>query len=229
MAANKVTAAHGLGFLPMPRVDWSRLNRRLICSRGSTKRLPLDAAFHLFAQPSRTFVAGPHLCVDIAHIEVPRRRDCGLWKRLRARSLPAHTRSEGLSSGSWPETIRRTAPPRDLNTGVDRTRVEIICSTRNSRLVHQLMMTCRLSGKSVSSARTKNFSLSHELKSLLSPLRSVPSAGGALRDRHECQARDAMDVAASRDERCCGGRRSRVVPMPRRWHQVGDDACASRM
>jgi hypothetical protein len=25
MAANKVTAVHKLGFLPMPRVDWSRL------------------------------------------------------------------------------------------------------------------------------------------------------------------------------------------------------------
>jgi hypothetical protein len=36
--------------------------------------------------------------------------------------------------------------------------------------------------------------------------------------------RDAMDAAAAHDERRCGGRRSRVVLMPRRWHQVGDDA-----
>jgi len=67
--------------------------------------------------------------------------------------------------------------------------------------LHQLMMTCRLSGKSESSARTKNFSLSYELKSLLSPLRSVPSAGGALRDRHECRARNAMDAMARRTKR----------------------------
>ena len=44
---------------------------------------------------------------------------------------------------------------------------------------------------------------------------------GAFRDRHERWARDAMDAGASPDERRQRGRRSRVVLMPRRWHQVG--------
>jgi hypothetical protein len=33
-----------------------------------------------------------------------------------------------------------------------------------------------------------------------------------------------MDALASPDERRQRGRRSRVVLMPRRWHQVGDNA-----
>ena len=44
---------------------------------------------------------------------------------------------------------------------------------------------------------------------------------GAFRDRHERWARDAMDAGASPDVRRQRGRRSRVVLMPRRWHQVG--------
>jgi hypothetical protein len=40
--------------------------------------------------------------------------------------------------------------------------------------------------------------------------------------------RDAMDAFGARDERPESGRRSRVVLMPRRWHQPADDADASR-
>jgi hypothetical protein len=40
--------------------------------------------------------------------------------------------------------------------------------------------------------------------------------------------RDAVDAAVSPDERRYRGRRSRVVLMPRRWHQPGDEARASR-
>ena len=36
--------------------------------------------------------------------------------------------------------------------------------------------------------------------------------------------RDAVDAYAPADERRESGRRSRVVLMPRRWHQLGDDA-----
>jgi hypothetical protein len=43
---------------------------------------------------------------------------------------------------------------------------------------------------------------------------------GAFRDRHERWVRDAMDTAATKDERCFRGRRSRVVLTPRRWRQV---------
>jgi len=41
--------------------------------------------------------------------------------------------------------------------------------------------------------------------------------------------RDAVDAAAQPDERRLCGRRSRVVLMPRRWHQVGDNARALRL
>jgi hypothetical protein len=37
-----------------------------------------------------------------------------------------------------------------------------------------------------------------------------------------------MDATVRRTRRAGGGRRSRVVPMPRRWHQVREDASASR-
>jgi hypothetical protein len=40
------------------------------------------------------------------------------------------------------------------------------------------------------------------------------------RDRHERGVRDAVDVAVLTDERRRRGRRSRVVPTPRRWRQV---------
>ncbi len=35
---------------------------------------------------------------------------------------------------------------------------------------------------------------------------------------------NAVDAAAARDERCCCGRRSRVVLTPRRWRQIREDA-----
>jgi hypothetical protein len=47
----------------------------------------------------------------------------------------------------------------------------------------------------------------------------VPTRG-ALRDRHGCRARDAVDVIASSDVRWGHGRPSRVVPIPRRWGQA---------
>jgi len=46
------------------------------------------------------------------------------------------------------------------------------------------------------------------------------SARGALRDRHERWARDAMDAITLPDVRCDGGRPSRVVLIPRRWDQA---------
>jgi hypothetical protein len=45
--------------------------------------------------------------------------------------------------------------------------------------------------------------------------RPVPDRG-ALRGRHDLLARDAMDAVMSKDERQCGGRRSRVVLTSRR-------------
>ena len=60
-------------------------------------------------------------------------------------------------------------------------------------------------------------------KSVVYP--AVPrSIRGALRDRHECRARDAMDALTLPDERCRCGRRSRVVLAPLGWRKVGDDA-----
>jgi hypothetical protein len=47
----------------------------------------------------------------------------------------------------------------------------------------------------------------------------VPGNEGRTR-RHERWVRDAVDASAACDERGRGGRRSRVVLMPRRWHQL---------
>jgi len=55
------------------------------------------------------------------------------------------------------------------------------------------------------------------------PPHPVPTRG-AFRHRHGRWARDAVDAIVSRGERHQSGRRSRVVLMPRRRHQVGDDA-----
>jgi hypothetical protein len=57
---------------------------------------------------------------------------------------------------------------------------------------------------------------------------NVPPHRGAFRDRHERRARDAVDAGCATDEGADRGRRSRVVLMPRRWHQVGENAYASR-
>jgi hypothetical protein len=44
---------------------------------------------------------------------------------------------------------------------------------------------------------------------------------GALRDRHECWARDAMDAVGAHETKRAGrGRRNRVVLVPRRWDQA---------
>ena len=61
---------------------------------------------------------------------------------------------------------------------------------------------------------------------LIRPSRALPR--GALRGRHERWVRDAMDVWMREDDAHRCGRRSRVVLMPRRRHQVGDNACALR-
>ncbi len=50
---------------------------------------------------------------------------------------------------------------------------------------------------------------------------------GALRDRQERWERDAVDADGPKDERLICVRRSRVVPAPRRWRQVGEDASLS--
>jgi hypothetical protein len=42
--------------------------------------------------------------------------------------------------------------------------------------------------------------------------------------RHERRSGMRWTLWCLKDERCESGRRSRVVLMPRRWHQVGDDA-----
>jgi hypothetical protein len=47
----------------------------------------------------------------------------------------------------------------------------------------------------------------------------------ALRDRHERWVRNAMDAAARETNAAARVRRSRVVLTPRRWRQVGEDAC----
>jgi len=39
--------------------------------------------------------------------------------------------------------------------------------------------------------------------------------------------RDAVDACGATDERSLSGRRSRVVPISRRWYQAGDDADVS--
>src|SRR5262249_45000967 len=52
--------------------------------------------------------------------------------------------------------------------------------------------------------------------------------GGAYRDRHGRGVRDAMDALARETSAARGGRRSRVVLMPRRWHQaLGDEPGAT--
>jgi len=43
---------------------------------------------------------------------------------------------------------------------------------------------------------------------------------GAYHDRHERWPRDAMDPSASRTSDVAGGRRNRVVRIPRRWDQA---------
>jgi hypothetical protein len=71
----------------------------------------------------------------------------------------------------------------------------------------------------VSSPRAKNISVFQKRKSLYGPPIPFPQRG-ALRGRHECWARDAMDAATSADECRCGVRQNRVVLISRRWDQA---------
>jgi hypothetical protein len=75
----------------------------------------------------------------------------------------------------------------------------------------------RLFVEFLSRLRSKNISLSSELKSLLSPNLSRLDEEGRTR-RHGRWVRDAMAAAVRETKRDAGGRRSRVVLMPRRWH-----------
>jgi hypothetical protein len=69
-----------------------------------------------------------------------------------------------------------------------------------------------------SSLPSENISLSPPGKSSLQT-RPVPLLRGALRNVTDAE-RDAVDAAARLTGDAAGGRRSRVVLMPRRWHQV---------
>jgi hypothetical protein len=51
--------------------------------------------------------------------------------------------------------------------------------------------------------------------------RIPPRSEGRLANRHGRWVRDAVDAEGAFDERRQRGRQSRVVLMPRRWHQVG--------
>jgi hypothetical protein len=79
--------------------------------------------------------------------------------------------------------------------------------------------TIRARAKNLSSPAAKNISLFPKPKSDVSMIHPVPTRG-AFRDRHErgmgCGGRGGIDE--TNDAGC--GRRSRVVLMPRRWHQV---------
>ena len=94
-----------------------------------------------------------------------------------------------------------------------------------SRRAQPIEVICPAGGlrKFLSTPSAKNISLRRLLKSaLLIPPSRLEQRGASRSSR--TLVRDAMDAAATQDERRCGGRRSRVVLMPRRWHQVGDDA-----
>jgi len=71
----------------------------------------------------------------------------------------------------------------------------------------------------MSSLRRKNVPLPFFVKTWFSP-RIPLHPRGALRDRHERWRRDAVDASCAKDERARCGRRSRVVPIPRRWDQA---------
>jgi len=69
-----------------------------------------------------------------------------------------------------------------------------------------------------SSPLRKNILVSENQK-LWSNLRVPRPPGGALRDRHDSLARDAMDAVVPQDVRRESVRSSRVVLSPRRWGQ----------
>ncbi len=71
----------------------------------------------------------------------------------------------------------------------------------------------------LSSPFCKNISLLIFSKSLYIPRRLVPQRGGSRSSRNA--GRDAVDADALQDGQRRRGRRSRVVPTPRRWCQIG--------
>ena len=71
----------------------------------------------------------------------------------------------------------------------------------------------------VSRGLCKNISLCPSGKSSLQA-RPVPCPHEGRTRRHERWVRDAMDADGAKDEGTFCGRRSRVVPTPRRWRQV---------
>jgi len=107
--------------------------------------------------------------------------------------------------GESPAAFGRFAPPEGLRIGENRVRRKIDFASR-----------FRLIGSSALQFRIFFFT-----KTRNNALLSRPAAArGALRDRHECWQRDAMDALMSRGERDRGGRRNRVVLISRRWDQV---------
>jgi hypothetical protein len=71
----------------------------------------------------------------------------------------------------------------------------------------------------LSIVRSKNISVFRKFDQCYGPC-IPPRLKRGDRERHERGARDAMDADALTDERRRRGRRSRVVPTPRRWRQV---------
>jgi hypothetical protein len=141
-----------------------------------------------------------------------------------------------MTSAHWPHGSRwrqeRLLTMRKHNDGAPR--IEARMSKRPGLLI------CPTGGllTGVSSPLCKNISVFAPPKSHLELIASRPTRG-AYRDRHGRRVRDAVDAAAfcargdrragsygpvsdqqHADERCCCGRRSRVVLTPRRWRQV---------
>jgi hypothetical protein len=97
-----------------------------------------------------------------------------------------------------------------------------------SALRQKSNFTRQINADSTVHSRTQKYLLCPSGKSSLKARPSRASLRGALRGRHDLPARDAMDAIVPPDERHGGGRRSRVVLMPRRWHQRGDDCFGNR-
>jgi hypothetical protein len=79
---------------------------------------------------------------------------------------------------------------------------------------------------SLSSPVRKNIPLHRGPKSLLKLPTSRPTQRGVSRSSRTLE-RDAVDADGAKDEGAGCGRRSRVVLMPRRWHQVGESLFAN--
>jgi hypothetical protein len=79
--------------------------------------------------------------------------------------------------------------------------------------------------KNLSSPLRKNILIFRKRKSPYNPRRPVPTKRGVSRSSRTlgagCDGRKSPGAILCADERRFCGRRSRVVLMPRRWHQVG--------